>query len=461
MKSIKLVVIGGGSSYTPELMEGFINRYNEFPITDIWLVDVEEGKERVEIVRTLSQRMWNASGHPVEVRATLNRQEALPDATFVITQFRVGQLYSRIKDERIPLSHGVLGQETNGAGGIFKALRTIPVIKEIVGDMRRLCPDAWLMNFTNPSGIVTEAVIKHMDWKRCIGLCNVPTIAMMKEPALLGKNGSTLLYRFFGLNHFHWHRVTDQAGNDLTAQIIDHINDRDGGTPVNITMEPFSIELLQASNLLPSGYHRYYYNEKEMLEKSLADFQAKATRAEQVLAVEKELFETYADQNLHQKPASLDKRGGAYYSETACECISSIHGNKGSHIVVSTENRGAIPFLDSDSVVEISSIITANGAEPIVWGGARPLQKGYLQMMKAMEESVIEAALHGDYGMLFEAFILNPLILNSATTQVLLDEMLVANEKYLPQFAAKIAELKAKGVWPKDSVVQDLLNRGL
>ena len=185
--SVKIVTIGGGSSYTPELMEGFIKRYDELPIREIWLVDIEDGKEKLEIVGGLAQRMWDASGYDVKVYTTLDRREALKDADFVTTQFRVGLLDARIKDERIPALHGMLGQETNGAGGMFKAFRTIPVMKAIVDDMKELCPDAWLINFTNPSGMITEVVIKHFGWKKCIGLCNVPTISMMSEPQLIGK----------------------------------------------------------------------------------------------------------------------------------------------------------------------------------------------------------------------------------------------------------------------------------
>ena len=179
---VKIVTIGGGSSYTPELMEGLINRYDQVPVREIWLVDIEEGKEKLEIVGEMARRMWNASGHDVQVHLTLDRREALKDADFVTTQFRVGLLAARIKDERIPLSYGMAGQETNGAGGIFKALRTIPVILDIVEDMKELCPDAWLVNFTNPSGMVTEAVMKYGHWDKVAGLCKVPVIAMMSEP---------------------------------------------------------------------------------------------------------------------------------------------------------------------------------------------------------------------------------------------------------------------------------------
>ena len=224
-KPVKIVTIGGGSSYTPELMEGFIKRYEELPIKEIWLVDIEDGKEKVEIVGALAQRMWDASPYDVKVYTTLDRREALKDADFVTTQFRVGLLDARIKDERIPSLYGMLGQETNGAGGMFKAFRTIPVIGQIIEDMRELCPDAWLINFTNPSGMVTEAVIKHFGWKKCIGLCNVPTIAMMAEPKLLGKDISQLNYRYAGINHFHWHKVFDENGNDIHLKKDDTLDE--------------------------------------------------------------------------------------------------------------------------------------------------------------------------------------------------------------------------------------------
>lgn len=459
-KGIKIVTIGGGSSYTPELMEGFIKRYNELPISEIWLVDTEAGKEKLEIVGKLAQRMWDATPYKVKVVTTLNRREALVGADFVTTQFRVGLLDARIKDERIPSLHGMLGQETNGAGGIFKAFRTIPVIKEIVEDMKVLCPEAWLINFTNPSGIVTEAVIKHFGWKKCIGLCNVPVISMMNEPQIIGKNSSQLNYQFAGLNHFHWHKVFDEEGKEVTEELIDHINERTGGTPVNIFQAEFSLELLHSMKLLPCGYHRYYYSEREMLEHSIEDFKKGGTRAEQMKAVEASLFEIYKNPNLNEKPEELQKRGGAYYSDAACECISAIYNNKVIRMVVSTQNNGAVPCLDSDSIVEVSSIISAKGAEPIAWGKMGSFEKGWLQIMKAMEECTISAALSGDYGMALQAFTINPLVQNGDEAIQVLNELLVAHEKYLPQFKEKIIELKAQGVASKDPVVVDLMKNG-
>lgn len=458
--SIKIVTIGGGSSYTPELMEGFINRYEELPIKEIWLVDIEAGKEKLEIIGRLSQRMWDAAGYNVKVYTTLNRREALENADFVTTQFRVGLLDARIIDERIPLLHGMLGQETNGAGGILKAFRTIPVMKDIIEDMKALCPNAWLINFTNPSGMITEAVTKHLGWERCIGLCNVPGIAMMNEPKIIGMDPAKLHYQFAGLNHFHWHKVFDEQGNDITAKLIDHINEKNGGTPANIYQAEFPMELLHTMNLLPCGYHRYYYLEKEMLEHSIEEFRSGGTRAEQMKEVEAALFKIYQNPDLRTKPEQLQKRGGAYYSDTACECISAIYNDKGIHMVTSTRNKGAIPCLDLDSVVEISSIITANGANPIAWGEMRSAEKGWLQIMKAMEECTISAALSGDYGQALEAFIINPLIQSGSDAKQILNELLVAHERYLPQFAEIISKLKREGIASKDSVVVNLINNG-
>ena len=307
-KKVKIVTIGGGSSYTPELMEGFIKRYEELPISEIWLVDVERGSQKLRIVADLAQRMWDASGYPVKVHTTLDRREALPGADFVTTQFRVGLLEARIKDERIPDLHGMLGQETNGAGGIFKAFRTIPVIGQIIEDMRELCPDAWLINFTNPSGMITEAAIKHFGWKKTIGLCNVPEIAEMSEAPCIGRKREDLIYHFAGLNHFHWHKVMDKQGNDLTREILQHINEKGGGTPVNIYHYPIPQEMLDSLTMIPCGYHRYYYCAKEMLEHSIEEFQKGGTRAEQMYRVEQELFDIYAQPGLHEKPAQLSKR---------------------------------------------------------------------------------------------------------------------------------------------------------
>ena len=272
---MKIVTIGGGSSYTPELIEGFILRQKEMPITEIWLVDVEEGREKLEIVGAMAKRMVKAAGLDWNVNLTLDRREALKDADFVTTQFRVGLLDARIRDERIPLKYGYMGQETNGAGGMFKAFRTVPVILSIVEDMKELCPNAWLINFTNPSGMITEAAIKVGGWKKTIGLCNVPIGHMTSSNAVMGypQFDETLFYKFAGLNHFHWHRVWDKAGNEITDYLIEQVynpaNKAKYEGMKNIRNLPFAYEQVKDLGLLPCGYHRYYYITEDMLSEEL------------------------------------------------------------------------------------------------------------------------------------------------------------------------------------------------
>ena len=460
--AVKIVTIGGGSSYTPELMEGFIKRYEELPIREIWLVDIEDGKEKLEIVGKMAQRMWDASPYDVKVHLTLDRREALKDADFVTTQFRVGLLNARIKDERIPFSYGMLGQETNGAGGIFKAFRTIPVILDIVEDMKELCPNAWLINFTNPSGMVTESVMRYGHWDKVIGLCNVPVGAMMKEPETIGKTLDELVYKFAGLNHFHWHRVFDLDGNEVTQQIIDAMYEgKDAGIPANIHDMPLIKEQLDEIGMIHCGYHRYYYRQEEMLAHGLEEYNTIGTRAEQVKRTEAELFELYKDPNLDHKPEQLAKRGGAHYSDAACETIAAIYGNKNTHIVVTTRNNGALPDLPPESAAEVSCFIGATGARPIAFGKLHPAECGWLQCMKNMEWCVEEAAVTGNYGLALQAFFLNPQIQSGATAKRILDELLIAHKKYLPQFADTIARLEKEGITIKDDVARELTVQGL
>ncbi|MDG2979954.1 6-phospho-beta-glucosidase [Latilactobacillus curvatus] len=455
-RKVKIATIGGGSSYTPELMEGFIKRYAELPIGEIWLVDVEAGAEKQAIVGKMAQRMWDASPHDVQIHTTLNREEALKNADFVTTQFRVGQLDARVKDERIPFSYGLLGQETNGAGGMLKAFRTIPVILEIVADMKRLCPDAWLINFTNPSGMVTEAVLRYGQWEKVIGLCNVPVVAKMGEAETLGVPQTDLIYKFAGVNHFHWHKVADKKGHDLTPQLIDKLYEENSGLPKNIFDVPFYREQLQQMNMIPCGYHRYYYRAEEMLKHGLTEYATEGTRAQQVKVIEHELFELYKDPDLDYKPKQLEQRGGAYYSDAACETIASIYANKNTEIVVSTRNNGAVPDLPADCAVEVTAYVGGAGARNIAFGPLPTAERGWLQMMKSMELLTIEAAITGDYGTALQAFISNPLVPSGETATRVMHELLIAHKAYLPQFADTIARLEKEGITIKDEVVRKM-----
>ncbi|MCP0888060.1 6-phospho-beta-glucosidase [Ligilactobacillus sp. WILCCON 0076] len=456
-KQLKLVTIGGGSSYTPELIEGYIKRKDELPIKEIWLVDIKAGQEKLEIVGAMAKRMVKAAGLDWEIHLTLDRREALKDADFVSTQFRVGLLNARIKDERIPGSYGMLGQETNGAGGIFKAFRTVPVILDIVADMKELCPNAWLINFTNPSGMITEAIKTYGKWDKVIGLCNVPVNAMMKEPELINTTLDHLTYRFAGIDHFHWHRVFDDTGREVTMDIINAIQKGDAALPKNIFNVNFFPEQLEYMRLLPCAYHRYYYREEEMLNHSLEEFAGIGTRAQQVKKIEHELFELYKDPKLDYKPKQLSERGGAYYSDAACEAMTSIYNDKKTHMVVSTLNNGTVPDLPADHVVEVSAQIGAAGAIPFTFGPFQPAERGWLQLMKNMELCTVEAAVTGNYGLALQAFTMNPMIKSGSTAKRILDELLIAHKNFLPQFTDKIKQLEKDGVTVKDDIARTLI----
>ncbi|GED48197.1 6-phospho-beta-glucosidase [Carnobacterium maltaromaticum] len=436
-KGLKIVTIGGGSSYTPELVEGFIKRYEELPLTELWLVDVEAGEEKQSIVGEMAKRMFKAAGIDCEVHLTLDRKSALKDADFVTTQLRVGQLDARILDERIPLSHGMIGQETNGAGGIFKALRTVPVILDIVEDMKVLCPNAWLVNFANPAGMVTEAVLRYGKWDKVVGLCNIPVNAEVEEAEILGRKKEELFFQFAGINHLHWHTVVDNQGNDLTDELIAKMygKDADGKSIVaNIKDNNLIFEQVENLHMVPCPYHMYYYMTDEMLKDELEDFKNNGTRAEKVKAIEKELFELYKDPELDHKPQQLAERGGARYSDAACNIINSIYNDKRLIMTVSTKNNGTVTDLPADSAVEVTCMITGNGPVPFQFGGFAPAERGLLQLMKAMEELTIEAAVTGDYGTLLQAFTTNPLITSGNEGKQVMDELLEAHKQYLPQF---------------------------
>lgn len=444
--ALKIVTIGGGSSYTPELIEGYIKRQDQLPIKEIWLVDIEAGKEKLEVVGAMAKRMVAAAGLDWEVHLTLDRRAALKDADYVSTQFRVGLLDARIKDERVPLSHGVLGQETNGAGGMFKAFRTIPVILDIIKDMEEMCPNAWLVNFTNPAGMVTEAAIKHGGWKKTAGLCNVPIGHSKQAAEKLGVPEEELFIKYAGINHFHWHRVWDKEGNERTDELIDLIygpQEEADSHLKNIHSAPFHYEQIKDLGMLPCGYHRYYYIEDEMLAHSVEEFEKGETRAQVVKATEARLFELYKDPKLDYKPKELEQRGGTHYSDAACELIASIQNDKRTDMVVSTENNGTIVDLPYDCVVEVSGPVTSHGPEPYNWGTFPPAARGLIQGMKAMEETTIRAAITGDYGAALHAFTINPLVPGGTMARTLLDELLLAHENHLPQFADAIQKIKA------------------
>ncbi len=432
---IKIVTIGGGSSYTPELVEGFIKRYDKLPVRELWLVDIEEGREKLEIVGNLAKRMVEKAEIPMQVHLSFNRREALVDADFVTTQIRVGLLDARVKDESIPLKHGMLGQETNGAGGMLKAFRTIPVLLDIDKDISELCPNAWMINFTNPAGMVTEAIVRYGKNKKVIGLCNVP-IGMEKAVAsIMNVDHSRVRVDFAGLNHMVYGLNMYVDGENVTKEVVKGISEgRLGQIVKNVKDFNWVPEFIEALGVIPCPYHKYYYQKQEMLNDEIKEFKKGQARAEVVKKVEKELFELYKDPNLSIKPPQLEKRGGAYYSDAACRLITSIYNDTRDIQAVDVRNNGAIQGIPNDSVVEISSIITKDGPKPLNIGELPIAINGLIQEIKTFERLTIEAAIEGDYGKALLALTTNPLTTSDKVAKVVLDELLEAHKDYLPQF---------------------------
>ncbi|HBF0593205.1 6-phospho-beta-glucosidase [Clostridioides difficile] len=432
-KGLKIVTIGGGSSYTPELVEGFINRYEKLPVKELWLVDIEAGKEKLEIVGNLAKRMVKKAGVDMKINLTLDRREALRDADFVTTQLRVGLLDARIKDETIPLSHGVMGQETNGAGGLFKALRTIPVIFDIIKDVEELCPNAWMVNFTNPTGIITEAVFKYTNFRRYIGLCNVPIHLKNDVAKLFNVESDRISMDFAGLNHMVYGLNVSLDGEDVTKEAIDKFVKADISMQ-NIKAIDFNAEFVKSLGAIPCPYHRYYYKTKEMLEDELREFKEGKARGQVVKELEEQLFELYKDEKLDVKPPQLEKRGGAYYSDAACNLISSIYNDKKDIQVVNTLNKGSIRDFKDEQAVEVSSVITKNGPKPISIGYLPDSVHGLVSQIKSFEVLAAKAAVYGDYESALLALCINPLIPSDDLAKTILDEMLEAHKDYLPRF---------------------------
>ncbi|MCW8330392.1 6-phospho-beta-glucosidase [Photobacterium sp. SDRW27] len=432
--SLKLAIIGGGSSYTPELIEGVLKRLDHLPVKEIHFVDIEAGQNKLEIIVDLARRMVEKVGADITLKASLDRRAAIKEADFVMTQFRVGGLQARASDERIPLKYDVIGQETTGPGGFAKALRTIPVILDICNDIEELAPNAWMLNFTNPAGLVTEAVQKYTKVKT-IGLCNVPVSMEMMIAEMMGCSPDKLTLECAGLNHLLWAHRAWLDGKDVTAEVLGKVGDGANFSMTNIFEEPWDPVFLKALGAIPCPYHRYFYQTDAMLAEEKGSAERDGTRAEQVMATERELFELYQDTSLDQKPEQLEQRGGAYYSDASLNLVDAIYNDLNTIHVVNVRNNGTIAGLPDDAVIECSAVVGNWGARPLAVGHLSPAVSGLVHQVKAYEQLTVEAAVHGDYDQAFMALANNPLVPDIKRAKAILDDILKANHDYLPQFS--------------------------
>lgn len=429
---MKVAVIGGGSSYTPELINGFIARAASFPLTELWLMDVLP--ERLEIVGGFAQRMVAAANAPFTVHLTTNQREAVRDASYVTTQLRVGWMQARREDEYLGQRHGLIGQETTGVGGMAKALRTIPVILQIAADMRELArPGAPLINFTNPAGLVTEALSRYAPDVPSVGVCNVALNTKIKLLDLLTLSGSSPIaperaqLDTLGLNHLTWHRGLTVDGEDVWPAVMTQFL-------TNLRRDPhpeWDVDTIAALQMIPNYYLQYfYYTNHKLAEQE----QWPPSRAEAVMTIEDDLLAQYAEPDRTAPPEGLMQRGGAYYSTVATQLLNAHYNDLGETHVVNVTHRGAVPGWPDDWVLELPCRVDKNGFHPLPTTPLPPACFGLLAQVKAYELLTVDAAATGDRTAAYQALLAHPLGPPADKIQAVLNDMLETNRTYLPQF---------------------------
>ncbi|MFJ3661009.1 6-phospho-beta-glucosidase [Streptomyces sp. NPDC090119] len=418
---MRLTVVGGGSTYTPELVDGFARLRDTLPVTELVLVD--PAADRLELVGGLARRIFARQGHEGRVVVTSDLDAGVAGADAVLLQLRVGGQAARERDETWPLECGCLGQETTGAGGLAKALRTVPVVLDIAERVRRANPDAWIIDFTNPVGIVTRALLK--EGHRAVGLCNVAIGLQRKFAALLGTEPGEVHLDHVGLNHLTWEtavRLGGPDGEDVLPRLL-----AEHGDAVAADLR-LPRPLLERLGAIPSYYLRYYYLHDEVV----GEQRVKPSRAAEVAALERELLAMYADPALDEKPALLARRGGAFYSEAAVDVAAALLGGGGSpYQVVNTVNGGTLPFLPDDAVIEVPAAVGPAGAKPLPVPGVDPLFGGLMANVTAYEELALDAALRGGRERVFRALLAHPLVGQYAYAEKLTDLLLAHNREHL------------------------------
>ncbi|GHI95656.1 MULTISPECIES: 6-phospho-beta-glucosidase [Streptomyces] len=418
---MKLTVVGGGSTYTPELIDGFARLRDTLPVRELVLVD--PAADRLDLVGGLARRIFARQGHDGRIVTTSDLDAAVDGADAVLLQLRVGGQAARQQDETWPLECGCVGQETTGAGGLAKALRTVPVVLDIAERVRRANPDAWIIDFTNPVGIVTRALLRA--GHRAVGLCNVAIGLQRKFAGLLGVAPADVHLDHVGLNHLTWEtavRLGGPEGADVLPRLL-----AEHGDAVAADLR-LPRPLLDRLGAVPSYYLRYYYAHDEVV----GELRTKPSRAAEVAEMERQLLRMYGDPALDEKPALLAERGGAYYSEAAVDLAAALLGGAGSpYQVVNTFNRGTLPFLPDDAVIEVPAAVGGKGAAPLPVADVDPLYAGLMANVTAYEDLALDAALRGGRDRVFRALLAHPLVGQYGYAEQLTDLLVAHNREHL------------------------------
>jgi 6-phospho-beta-glucosidase len=415
---MKLAIIGGGSTYTPELVDGFARLRAELPVSELALVD--PAADRLEAVGAVSRRILARAGHPGRVLTTSSLEEGVDGADAVLFQLRIGGQVARNVDETLPLKFCCVGQETTGAGGLAKALRTVPVVLDLAERVRKLAPEARIVDFTNPVGIVTRALLDA--GHDAVGLCNVAIGFQRRFAAEAGVTPERIQLDHVGLNHLTWERGVKLDGEEILPSIIaEHADGIAEGNQI-------PVEVIHHLGMIPSYYLRYYYTHDQVVEEE----RNAPSRASEVSAIENKLLELYRDPSVDEKPELLSKRGGAYYSEAAVQLLASLVGGRSEVQVVNVRNNGTLPFLDDDAVIEVSANVGGSGIEPLPQAPLPPALRGLIAHVSAYEELAIDAAIRGGRERVFGALLAHPLIGQIDLAGKLADALIAANARYLP-----------------------------
>ncbi|MBQ7885260.1 MAG: 6-phospho-beta-glucosidase [Clostridia bacterium] len=416
---MKISIVGAGSSYTPELLEEMCTRRDTLPVKEIVLYDIN--KERLDIMTGFCQRFAAKRDLDVKIRSTMSLEDAVEGADFVDTQIRVGGNEQRVIDEKIPLKYGLVGQETTGAGGMMKAFRTIPVMLEVARSMEKYSPNGWIINYTNPTGLVTEAVTRYTN-ANIAGFCSGGIFPKMWAKQAMGIDYKRVQYDYVGLNHMNFISNVTIDGRPITQEEFEKL------AAENDAVNP---ELTKLLGVLTSPYLQWYYQTQQKVNKVLA---APMTRGQEVQLLEKEVYAGYADPNNADKPAALAKRGGGGYSEVAMNFVNAVYNNVDTEMVVNVPNKGAIPFLPDSAVVEIPCLVNRRGMSPLHVANVPPMCWGLIAAVKNYEQLAVEAAVEGDVTKMKWALLAHPLVREYDLVEKLVPELLEANKAYLPQF---------------------------
>lgn len=414
---MKFVVVGGASTYTPELIDGFIRLHRSLPLERVILVD--PAHDRLSVVGGMCERMAAASGHPFRIDVTSDLDAALPGADVVLIQLRVGGQDARHCDETMPLDLGCIGQETTGVGGLAKALRTVPLVLDVARRVTELAPEAWIVNFTNPVGIVTRALLT--EGHRAVGLCNVAIGLQHFLADLLDVEPSRVTTAHVGLNHLTWELDVRVDGEDrLPELLLDQ-------APRIAERVKLPVELVRQLRVIPSYYLRYYY----LHDAVLSDQIGVPSRAEEVKAIESELLSLYRDPDVTSKPEALSRRGGALYSEAAVELVAALVGDRPGRHVVNVLNRDTFRFLPPDAVIEVPAHVSASSIEVVELPEIPPFLRGLLSDVYAYEELALDAALHGGEERATLALLSHPLVRQWSLSHELSNRLVTANRAFL------------------------------